>query len=68
MYLYELYKQVEKRVYPAMSKRQKQQPCCLKEQKQTSFLSFILLPFLTVALHESGTRKHLSLFDWLIDF
>ena len=45
-----------------------------KEQKQSPFLSFlivssakstlILLPFLTVALHESGTRKSL-LVPWL---
>jgi heme/copper-type cytochrome/quinol oxidase subunit 4 len=50
---------------PAMSKSPKQ--IVHKEQKQASFQSYlvvsseksalILLPFLTVALHESGTRK-----------
>ena len=35
-------------VYPAMSKSQKQ---------HHDVLAYILLPFLTIPLHESGTRK-----------
>ena len=57
-------------IYSAMSKSQKQLPNCLKEQNQVLFYLFlmvssvksapILLLFLTVAQHESGTRKTIS--------
>ena len=58
-------------VYPATSNSPIQLPNCLKrKKKQASFSSFlmvssvksvrILLPFLTVAQHESGIRKAIS--------
>ena len=57
-------------VYLALLQIPNQLPNCLKEQKQASFSSFmmvssvksklILLPFLIVAQHELGTRKAIS--------
>jgi hypothetical protein len=61
-------------VYPTMSKSPKRLPDCLKIKEPGVVLIFfngvlcesplILLPFLTVALHESGTRQA-SLRPWL---
>jgi len=46
-------------VYTAISKRPKQ--CCVKiaETSVVLTMALILLPFLSVALHESGTRNAL---------
>ena len=60
-------------IYSTMSKTLKQLPNCL-EQKQASFYlifdgvlsvksMLILLPFLSVTLHESGTRKAILVSD-----
>ena len=53
-------------VYPAMLKSPKQPSNCLKREETSVVIIWfcqsvlILLPFLTVSQHESGTRKAIS--------